>query len=160
MGTTGTGRDVRNEKDLQRVFEARRPIVLGWIVGRFSDIGVGCEVLGGHASRVLELVCDLWRARTPTLREDAVQNPVNPYGYTKLVVERMLKDAEAAYGIDTWRCATSTRLAPTPTANLASCTSREQLIPLVLRGDGAAALGQDLRTFPCPTAPAFETTCM
>jgi nucleoside-diphosphate-sugar epimerase len=32
------------------------------------------------------------------LKEDAAQNPVNPYGYTKLAVERMLKDAEAAYG--------------------------------------------------------------
>ncbi len=33
------------------------------------------------------------------LTEDAPQNPVNPYGYTKLVVERMLRDAEAASGI-------------------------------------------------------------
>jgi UDP-glucose-4-epimerase GalE len=33
------------------------------------------------------------------LMEDAAQNPVNPYGYSKLVVERMLKDAEAAHGI-------------------------------------------------------------
>ena len=31
--------------------------------------------------------------------EDDLQVPVNPYGYTKLVVERMLKDAEAAHGI-------------------------------------------------------------
>jgi UDP-glucose 4-epimerase len=30
------------------------------------------------------------------LTEDAAQNPVNPYGYNKLVVERMLRDAEAA----------------------------------------------------------------
>jgi UDP-glucose 4-epimerase len=33
------------------------------------------------------------------LTEEAPQHPVNPYGYTKLVVERMLKDAEAAHGI-------------------------------------------------------------
>jgi UDP-glucose-4-epimerase GalE len=33
------------------------------------------------------------------ITEATAQNPVNPYGYTKLVVERMLKDAEAAYGI-------------------------------------------------------------
>ena len=32
------------------------------------------------------------------LTEDDAQQPVNPYGYTKLVVERMLRDAEAAYG--------------------------------------------------------------
>jgi UDP-glucose 4-epimerase len=33
------------------------------------------------------------------LKEDDAQNPMNPYGYTKLVVERMLKDAEIAHGI-------------------------------------------------------------
>jgi UDP-arabinose 4-epimerase len=33
------------------------------------------------------------------LTEDHAQQPVNPYGYTKLVVERMLRDAEAAHGI-------------------------------------------------------------
>jgi len=33
------------------------------------------------------------------LTEGAPQDPINPYGYTKLVVERMLRDAEAAYGI-------------------------------------------------------------
>jgi UDP-glucose 4-epimerase len=32
------------------------------------------------------------------LTEDDAQQPVNPYGYTKLVVERMLRHAEAAYG--------------------------------------------------------------
>ena len=32
------------------------------------------------------------------LTERAAQYPVNPYGYTKLVVERMLCDAEAAHG--------------------------------------------------------------
>jgi UDP-glucose 4-epimerase len=31
--------------------------------------------------------------RRVPLKEDAPQNPVNPYGYTKLVVERMLQDA-------------------------------------------------------------------
>ena len=33
------------------------------------------------------------------ITEATTQNPVNPYGYTKLVVERMLRDAEAAHGI-------------------------------------------------------------
>jgi UDP-glucose-4-epimerase GalE len=33
------------------------------------------------------------------LTEDHEQVPVNPYGYTKLVVERMLRDTEAAHGI-------------------------------------------------------------
>jgi UDP-glucose-4-epimerase GalE len=33
------------------------------------------------------------------LKEDDAQQPVNPYGYTKLVVERMLRDAEIAHGM-------------------------------------------------------------
>jgi UDP-glucose-4-epimerase GalE len=33
------------------------------------------------------------------LTEDHAQRPVNPYGYSKLVVEQMLKHAEAAHGI-------------------------------------------------------------
>jgi len=33
------------------------------------------------------------------LTEDYPQQPVNPYGYSKLVVERMLRDAEAAHGL-------------------------------------------------------------
>jgi UDP-arabinose 4-epimerase len=37
-------------------------------------------------------------ARLP-IREDDLQAPINPYGHTKLVVERMLRDAEIAYGI-------------------------------------------------------------
>jgi UDP-arabinose 4-epimerase len=31
--------------------------------------------------------------------EDTPQNPINPYGYTKLVVERILRDYEQAYGL-------------------------------------------------------------
>jgi UDP-glucose-4-epimerase GalE len=37
-------------------------------------------------------------ARLPVREEDA-QAPVNPYGATKLVVERMLREAETAHGI-------------------------------------------------------------
>jgi UDP-arabinose 4-epimerase len=33
------------------------------------------------------------------LTEESTQQPVNPYGYTKLVVERLLKDAETAHGM-------------------------------------------------------------
>jgi UDP-glucose 4-epimerase len=33
------------------------------------------------------------------LTENGAQSPVNPYGYAKLVVERMLTDVEAAHGI-------------------------------------------------------------
>ena len=37
--------------------------------------------------------------QTATIAEDHPQQPINPYGRTKLVVERMLADYEAAYGL-------------------------------------------------------------
>ena len=36
---------------------------------------------------------------TVPITEETPQNPVNPYGFTKLVVEHMLRDFAAAYGI-------------------------------------------------------------
>ena len=33
------------------------------------------------------------------LTEDHPQNPINPYGWTKLMVERILKDYDTAYGL-------------------------------------------------------------
>lgn len=37
--------------------------------------------------------------QTDILYEDHPQNPINPYGYTKLVIENMLKDYGNAYGL-------------------------------------------------------------
>ena len=34
------------------------------------------------------------------IKEDAVQNPINPYGRTKLMMEQLLSDYNDAYGID------------------------------------------------------------
>lgn len=36
---------------------------------------------------------------TIPIPETHAQNPINPYGETKLVIERMLRDFDAAYGI-------------------------------------------------------------
>jgi UDP-arabinose 4-epimerase len=111
--------DIRNEKDLNRLFEARRP----WAVMHFAayayvgestlepskyyDTNVGgtakllkaCAAFGCR-NVVFSSSCATYGApeRLP-LKEDDAQKPVNPYGYTKLVVERMLKDAEIAYGM-------------------------------------------------------------
>lgn len=33
------------------------------------------------------------------LKEDSLKKPTNPYGHSKLMIEQMLKDADAAYGV-------------------------------------------------------------
>ena len=49
------------------------------------------------------------------ITEDTPQRPVNPYGETKLIVERALHWYGLAHGCRTFLCATSTRRAPIPT---------------------------------------------
>jgi hypothetical protein len=95
------------------------------------------------------------------LTEDAAQNPVNPYGYTKLVVERMLKDAEAAHG---------TRHVALRYFNAAGCDPDGELgelhqpethliPPGLVRGDGTRAIDQDIRAMRPPMAPVSTITC-
>jgi UDP-arabinose 4-epimerase len=111
--------DLREESDLCKVFEAWRP----WAVMHFAAYAYVGEStiepikyydtnIGGTAK--LLKVCTAFEcknivfssscatygipARLPLTESDA-QQPINPYGYTKVVVERMLRDAEAAYGI-------------------------------------------------------------
>jgi UDP-arabinose 4-epimerase len=74
------------------------------------------------------------------LKEDAAQNPVNPYGYTKLAVERMLKDAEAAYGIRHVALRYFNAAGADPDGDLGELHQPEtHLIPLVL----FAAMGRE-----------------
>jgi UDP-arabinose 4-epimerase len=111
--------DIRNDADLQRVFAARRP----WAVihfaayayvkesvlepGKYYDNNVGgtaalfraCATHGCD-NVVFSSSCATYGVpeRLP-LTEDHPQNPVNPYGHTKLAAERLLRDAEAAHGM-------------------------------------------------------------
>jgi len=41
------------------------------------------------------------------IQEDAATKPINPYGWTKLMTEQMLRDASAAHASIMWRCAIS-----------------------------------------------------
>lgn len=111
--------DIRDENDLHRAFEAWRP----WAVMHFAAYAYVGESsvepikyydtnVGGTAKLlkackafecknvVLSSSCATYGipARLPLAEEDP-QQPVNPYGYAKLVAERMLKDVEAAHGI-------------------------------------------------------------
>jgi UDP-arabinose 4-epimerase len=111
--------DVRNEQDLARVFAARQP----WAVMHFAayayvgesvaapakyydnNIGGTAKLIAACAAHgcrniVFSSTCATYGVPDCLpLTEDSPQQPVNPYGYTKLVVERLLKDAETAHGL-------------------------------------------------------------
>jgi UDP-arabinose 4-epimerase len=110
--------DLRDEKALHRVFERWKP----WAVMHFAayayvgesniaplkyydnNIGGTAKLLNACAAFECKNVVFSSSCATfgiPShlpLTEDAAQHPVSPYGYTKLVVERMLCDADAAHG--------------------------------------------------------------
>jgi UDP-arabinose 4-epimerase len=111
--------DLRNAQDLARVFAAHRP----WAVMHFAayayvgesvtapekyydnNIGGTAKLIAACAAHgcvqfVFSSTCATYGIpeRLP-LTEGSAQQPVNPYGYTKLVVERLLKDAETAHGM-------------------------------------------------------------
>lgn len=73
----------------------------------YYDINVGgtlnllnCMKKKGLDKIVFSSTCATYGTpETLPIREDTPQNPINPYGFTKLAAERMLRDFEAAYGL-------------------------------------------------------------
>jgi hypothetical protein len=94
---------------------------------------VGARRDGGRGVAALRLLVDvrrLRRARATPIDETHPTRPINAYGETKLAIERALPHYERAYGLRSWRCATSTRRAPIRTASSARTTTPEiHLIP-------------------------------
>jgi len=151
--------DLRNESDIRRVFEARSPSAVIHLAAyayvgesvidpiRYYDNNIGgtAKLLAACASFgcrriVLSSSCATYGipTRLPVV-EDAAQHPVNPYGYTKLVAERMLKDAQAAYGIEHVSLRYFNAAGADPEGELGEVHEPEtHLIPLVL----FAALGR------------------
>jgi UDP-arabinose 4-epimerase len=152
--------DLRNEKDLERTFEAHRPRAIMHFAAyayvgestvdpaKYYDNNVGgtakllqaCAAFGCK-NVVFSSSCATYGVpvRLP-LKEDAAQNPVNPYGYTKLVVERMLNDAEAAYWIRHVALRYFNAAGADPDGELGELHQPEtHLIPLVL----FAAMGRE-----------------
>jgi UDP-arabinose 4-epimerase len=64
------------------------------------------------------------RPTSVPITEDQEQIPVNPYGESKLISERMIAWYARAYGFTATAPDTSTRPEPIPTASWASATSR------------------------------------
>ena len=111
--------DLRSEKDLKRVFEKWKP----WAVIHFAayayvgesvenpakyydnNVGGTAKLLAACAefeckNIVFSSSCATYGIPTNLpLKEDDHQSPVNPYGVSKFVAERMLRDVEAAHGI-------------------------------------------------------------
>jgi UDP-glucose-4-epimerase GalE len=78
--------------------------------------------------------------------EDARLAPVSPYGASKWMVERMLADASAAYGLRTAALRYFNAAGADPSGGLGECHQPEShLIPLALRA--AAGTGPGLRVF-------------
>lgn len=145
--------DLREESDLGRVFKTWQP----WAVMHFAayayvgessvepikyyDTNIGGTtkllkacVAFGCKNIVFSSSCATYGvpARLP-LTENEAQQPVNPYGYTKLVVERMLRDAEAAHGINHVALRYFNAAGADPDGELGELHEPEtHLIPLVL----------------------------
>jgi UDP-arabinose 4-epimerase len=111
--------DLRNESDLKHVFAKWQPEAVVHFaayayVGESvaepmkyyeNNVGGTAKLLAACASHgcakfVFSSTCATYGIpeKLP-LTEASPQLPVNPYGYSKLVVERMLREAEEAYGI-------------------------------------------------------------
>jgi UDP-arabinose 4-epimerase len=97
------------------------------------------------------------------LTEDTPQRPVSPYGYSKLVVERLLKDAETAHWLRHVASRYFNATGADPDGELGEEHDPEtHLIPLVLfaaMGVGPM-LNCSARTIRLRTAHASVTTCM
>jgi UDP-arabinose 4-epimerase len=112
--------DLRNEGDIRRAFEAWTPSAVIHLAAyayvaesvidpsRYYENNIGgtakllaaCAAFGCRRI-VLSSSCATYGIPTQLpLVEEAAQRPVNPYGYTKLVAEQLLKDVKAAHGIE------------------------------------------------------------
>ncbi len=93
------------------------------------------------------------------IRETTVPDPINPYGYTKLVCERMMQDFEAAYGLRSIRLRYFNAAGADPGGEIGEDHNPEpHIIPLVLdtamgRRDSVSIYGTD---YPTPDGTAIR----
>lgn len=83
---------------------------------------------------------------TVPITEDMSQNPINPYGATKLMVERIFKDYHTAYGLDFAVLRYFNAAGADPDGEIGeSHTPETHIIPLIL--DAAAGKREDIKVF-------------
>lgn len=74
------------------------------------------------------------------ITEDTPQNPINPYGTTKLIVERMLADFDTAYGLKSIALRYFNAAGADPDGETGECHDPEtHLLPLALDAASGAA---------------------
>ncbi|UGB38285.1 UDP-glucose 4-epimerase GalE [Frateuria soli] len=94
----------------------------------------------------------------PLIDEDHPTAPINPYGASKLMVERMLADAASAYGLRSVALRYFNAAGATPSAEIGEAHQPEtHLIPNALRA--AAGSGDPLRLFG-NDYPTRDGTCV
>ncbi|GAB4525285.1 MAG: UDP-glucose 4-epimerase GalE [Amphiplicatus sp.] len=80
------------------------------------------------------------------ITEETPQNPVNPYGASKLMTERVLADADAAYGLKSVALRYFNAAGADPDGEIGEAHDPEtHLIPLAL--EAAAGMREELRVF-------------
>jgi UDP-glucose-4-epimerase GalE len=145
--------DLRDEGDIRRAFEARTPSAVIHLAAytyvaesvidpsRYyeNNIGGTAKLLAACAAfgcRRIVLSSSSATYGIPAqlpLVEETVQRPVNPYGYTKLVAEQLLKDVKAAHGIEHVSLRHFNAAGADPEGELGEAHEPEtHLIPLVL----------------------------
>lgn len=86
------------------------------------------------------------------IREDTPQRPTNPYGATKLAIERMIADYEAAYGLRATVFRYFNVAGADPEAEIGECHRPEtHLIPIVLEAALGARFGVTVNGVDYPT---------
>ena len=135
--------------------------------GRYYDVNVhGTRVLldammrAGVRSLVFSSSCALYGEPTHMpISENAKLDPINPYGFTKLVCERMMDDFEHAHGLKSARLRYFNAAGAEPTAEIGEDHNPEtHLIPLVL--DVALGIRPEIQIFgtdyPTPDGTALR----
>ena len=135
--------------------------------GRYYDVNFhGTRVLldammrAGVRSLVFSSSCALYGEPTHMpISENANLNPINPYGFTKLVCERMMDDFERAHGLKSARLRYFNAAGAEPTAEIGEDHNPEtHLIPLVL--DVALGIRPEIQIFgtdyPTPDGTALR----
>ncbi len=115
------------------------------VAGAINLLAVAVEF--GVKSFVLSSSCATYGIPdSVTITEDNPQNPINPYGETKLVIERMLKSFDEAYGIRSVPLRYFNAAGADPEADIGEDHSPEtHLIPLAL--DAAMGLRDDITVY-------------